>query len=60
MSFVCQNIYHDTLWAIQYQLPISLHRIDRKEIAETRFYNLFKGIILNLLVACFRPIKKGN
>ena len=41
MSFVCQNIYHDTLWAIQYQLPISLHRIDRKEIAETRFNNFY-------------------
>ena len=41
MSFVCQNIYHDTLWTMQNKLPISLHRIDIKEIAETRFNNFY-------------------
>jgi len=30
------------LWTIQNQLPISLHRIDRKEIAEIGF-NIFNG-----------------
>ena len=41
MCFVCQIIFHDTLWTMQNQLPISPHRIDRKEIAETRFNNFY-------------------
>ena len=34
-------MFNDSFWTIQNELPISLHGIDRKEIAENRFNNFY-------------------